>query len=356
MIKQNNALSPLIFVVYDGINNSIFDGQVLQPLIKHKKNNPEQEIIIISFEKKIPSQEHLRQRIPKSIATIICFKKLPFLGLLSLLPAIFTFKNYLKTLKSYSIMARGPLAGYVSLKALNAHQCLNFIIQIRGLLTAEYSYEHANEQNIFKKKWHQWRMSIFGDLEKKLYITTHKKSLPIHFQAVSDALKEHVITYYQTSPALISLAQHDIPHHIPKEKVLEWRGATRTELEIPQQAHVYCYNGSLKPWQCPEKTIEFFKNELEKNAQSYLLILTHDVVGFQHLLQRACVPEESYTIMTVEHVDMYHYLAACDAGIIFREEHVINWTSRPTKILEYQAVGLPIIHNNTIAMLMEKQN
>jgi hypothetical protein len=50
---------------------------------------------------------------------------------------------------------------------------------------------------------------------------------------------------------------------------------------------------------------------------------------------------------------IYHYLAAADIGIIFRKPHIINWISRPTKILEYQAVGLKIIHNNTVAMLAD---
>lgn len=355
MIKQNISNSPLIFILYDSINNSIFDGQVLEPLIKHKKNNPEQPIIIISFEKKLPSDEYLKRKIPNNIASIICLKKLPFLGRLSLVPAISALKNYLKSISSYSIIARGPLAGFVSLKALQQKNCINFTIQIRGLLTAEYAYEHAHERNIIKKWLHQWRISLFQRLEKTLYTQAPKNNLLLHFETVSTALKEHLITHYQTDSELISVAHNDIPSPISTEKIKEWRAAIRTELKISPYAQVYCYNGSLKPWQCPEKTIDFFKKELELDANSFLLVLTQDVIGFKNLLHQTNIPETSYTIMAVPHVAIYQYLAACDAGIIFREDHLINWTSRPTKILEYQAVNLRILHNNTIAMLTENK-
>ena len=179
-------------------------------------------------------------------------------------------------------------------------------------------------------------------------------ALPITFEAVSEALKTYLVEHYQTQAEKITIALHDIPAAIVPEKIQEWRGATRTQLEIPSDAKVYCYNGSIKPWQCPEKTVQYFKEELKKNSNSFLLILTHDTIQFEHLIQQADVPAHCYKIITVPHVDIYHYLAACNAGIIFREDHPINWTSRPTKILEYQAVGLHIIHNNTIAMLSEK--
>jgi len=52
---------------------------------------------------------------------------------------------------------------------------------------------------------------------------------------------------------------------------------------------------------------------------------------------------------------LYVYLAAADYGLLFRHKDIINWVSRPTKMLEYQAVGLKIIHNNTIEWLSENK-
>ncbi len=82
-------------------------------------------------------------------------------------------------------------------------------------------------------------------------------------------------------------------------------------------------------------------------------MLTQDTDYFAALCVKHVLPSHSYHIIFVPHHEIYHYLAAADAGIIFREAHIINWVSRPTKILEYQAVGLKIIHNNTVAMLAD---
>lgn len=117
--------------------------------------------------------------------------------------------------------------------------------------------------------------------------------------------------------------------------------------------HVYCYNGSGKTWQCPQESILFFKQELEKNKNVFLLILSQDKEIFNHFVSHHQLPQHSYHIMHVPHHEVIHYLSACDTGILLRKPHLVNWVSRPTKALEYQAAGLTIVHNNTVAWLCE---
>ena len=66
------------------------------------------------------------------------------------------------------------------------------------------------------------------------------------------------------------------------------------------------------------------------------------------------INKQNYIIKTVAYSEIYKYLSAADYGIIFREINVLNWISRPTKALEYEAVGLKIIHNNTVKWLVDK--
>ncbi len=66
------------------------------------------------------------------------------------------------------------------------------------------------------------------------------------------------------------------------------------------------------------------------------------------------VPENSYKIMSVVHEKVFEYLCAADIGIIFRESSVINWVSRPVKAMEYEAAGLSIAHNNTVAWIVAR--
>lgn len=170
-------------------------------------------------------------------------------------------------------------------------------------------------------------------------------------EAVSPALKDYLITTFNSTPTSIIIAQDDIPEPIDSETKKTWRVAMRTQLNIAPTTHVYCYNGSLKPWQCPEETLKFFKQQLVKNNDSFLLMLTQDVQQAQKLITSYHVSKKHYAIYSVKHTDIYRYLAACDTGIIMRTPHIINWVSRPTKILEYKAVNLAIVHNNTVSYL-----
>lgn len=330
----------LLYVLYDGIENSVFQGQVLTPLINMTHDH---EITLLSFETK----KNIKKILPTSI-NYQCEKKYSFLGAWSLFSTIIKLKKVINALQPDTIIARGPLAGYISMCATKT---IPVTVQARGLLTEEYKYTHPHKQNMLKNIVHALRTQQFWHLEKKLYGT---KQHNITFQAVSPALKHYLINAFNTPKNTISITQHDIPQQINKHQRNEWKSVTRSELNIPDTAHVYCYNGSAKPWQCPQETLTFFKQQLQKNNNSFLLLLTQDTQTFEQLLQEHAVDKKKYCIKKVDHKKIYRYLSAADTGMLFRNNHVVNWTSRPTKLLEYQAVGLNIAHNNTVEYCLKK--
>lgn len=350
MIEKNNTETH-IFVLYDSIENSVFTSQVLTPLLELKKQAPTKKILLVSFEKKSFTSDRIKQRIPLEQIEVVLLKKYPFLGFWSLYPAVRQLKKILAAHAQYDLIARGPLAGYLCMRTPQERMHA-FIIQIRGLLAQEYSYEHRQETSWFKKRVHAWRAQLYENLEK-LVFDAYKKNALVHYQVVSDSLKEYVNITFGIAVEHLSIANHDIPPQFSSAQVQTWRAATRTTLGFDERQFVYCYNGSLKSWQCPEKIIAFFLDVLKKNPDSSLLILTPDVHNFEKLLQQS-LPQHHYKVISADYATIFRYLAACDAGIIFREDHILNWISRPTKVLEYYAVGLPIIHNATIGLLVKK--
>jgi len=332
----------LIFVLYDGIKNSVFEGQVLAPLLKKENKN----IAIISFEYKPISRD------PEEHLKIITLKKYPFLGKFVLISAIAQLKKVLKKYDNYAVIARGPIAGYICAKAINFNACSSFTIQARGLIAQEYQYAHKDHKNILLRFIHKIRYHQYKALEATAY--KQNTALPnTTIEAVSNALKTYIVAQFGVNEKNITIAKHDIPQTIDKNLITHWRHKIRTQLQIPFTHTVYCYNGSVKPWQCPDKVIDFFENKLKKDENSFLLILTQDKNQFEKILKQSTIDQKNYVLKTVAHTDIYKYLAACDCGIIFRENNIINWVSRPTKILEYQSVGLKIIHNNTIEILQD---
>jgi hypothetical protein len=348
--------APFVVVIYDSIHNSVFDSQVVNPLIQMLQKQPKRKAIIISFEKQRPSKKTIQDTIAhhSSLSLIIC-KKLPYVGLISLYYAARSLKKVLHQYSEYDIQARGPLAGFICQKALSKSSCKSFMIQARGLLAAEYAYEHASEKSLLNRLWHRFREWQFFNLEKKVYTKSTAHKQPGTIQAVSRALAEYLITAYDADRSSITIAAHDIPARIAPAQVESWKHETKKELTIAPDATVYCYNGSIKPWQCPEQVIEYFKQKHQENAQVFLLILTQDIKKFEKRIMHHAIAHHAYRVLTVAHKDIYRYLSCADIGLIFRQSHIVNWVSRPTKALEYTAVGLHVEHNNTVAWLVEQE-
>ncbi len=331
------------FVLYDSVYNSIFESQVIFPLINQLDRKIYNAITIVSYERENFSQSILTSISPDPRIHIITLKKIPFMGAISLHSAAHHLKKVLHTIRPDHITARGPLAGWIVAHA--NRKSIPTIVQARGLCAQEYLYAHRPAS-----WWHRFRAKQYENIEKHVYGFFAQKP-HVTVQSVSKALREYIIQTWQTPIKKIIVSTHDIPQAIAPKKVTAWRSKIRKKLSIPKTAHVYVYSGSAHTWQCPEKTVQFFAQEYKKNSNAFLLILTQSEKTFSALAQEHALPQSAYHITRIPHADMYHYLAAADTGLLFREKHCINWVSRPTKALEYQAVGLPIMHNDTVAML-----
>lgn len=321
-----------IFILYDSITNAVFESQVLAPLVAQQ-----QPWHIISFEKEkviLPQHAHI---------TFHIFKRKRYLCHWTLRTAIKQVRILLKNVNHYIITARGPFAGYIALQTAT-DTCSNITIQARGLAAQEYAYMHKNSYNII----HCVRKKLFEHLEHKAYSIRNPL---VTIEAVSPALREYLITHFNADPKKITLAQHDIPLQVSDATRHAYRTILRKQLCISDTTTVYCYNGSYKAWQCPQETIAYFKQLLSTNKDIFLLILTPDQKPFINLVHAAQLPRDRYHICTVQQQELYHYLAAANYGILFREPHIINHVSRPTKAVEYHAAGLCIIHNDTVDYL-----
>ncbi len=346
-----NNKKHLIWIVFDGVAHSVFAGQVLEPATQLCKNNSEQSVTIITFEKSSPSDDLLVQYNNKhSNLSVVAMRKLPFLGRVSLWFALLQLKNYLKQFDSYELKARGPLAGWLAYKSLN-DQCEKFTVQARGLLAQEYLYRHGGAKNMLKKLFHLWRYKELEWIEQAVYgkyIST--------IEAVSQAMKKYLIRTFNADPDVIYIAQDDIPKKISVAQRIEWRDWIRSELSIGDNVKVYCYSGSVKAWQKPDELITYFKLQYLEDQKSFLLILTADVALFESKLREYSISEQAYKVITVSYDKMYHYLSAADVGLIFRDKNIVSWVARPVKAMEYQSVGLEVVHNDTVDWLMQKNS
>lgn len=345
----------LIFVIYDGILNPVFSGQVIQPILSKTINNPDLHVYLVSFEKEDLPKHIIDQYIPaNSNITFVKFKRYSVLSKISLLHSAYLLRKFLKKISSYNIKARGPFAGWVSMYAAKKQNCESFVVQARALNAIEYEMLFRNE-NKLEAIFHNYRKKLFAKIEKEVY---KPKKILNNFciESITPALSDYLIRHYSANNQYIKIADEDIPHQIPEDQKIKWRNEIRNFLKLSQSTHIYCYNGSAKPWQSLDLTIDFFKKKLQENSDVFLLILTQDINAFENIMSLEKIESIHYKILNVKHKEIYKYLSACDTGLIFRKDHLANWISRPIKALEYQAVGLNIVHNNTVKWLIDKSN
>jgi hypothetical protein len=332
----------LVFIIADSVSNSVFEGQILLPLLKRLNDNPYLSIALVSFEQNKVSKTTI-QRINKEHPRLLLHihYRYQFWGNWSLKRSIEKLQTITSHLKNYTIIARGLLAGSIA-QQIKLDSCSQLIIQVRGLLHQEYWYIHKNKSLLKPVYW--LRMHLYKNLETSIYKRNIQKT---HFSVVSIALKNYIIEQYHIAKNAISIEQTDFPKRINKINHQIIRTQFREKLQLHKKT-VFVYLGSAHSWQCPEKTILFFKEQLEKDIHSFLLIISKDTKPFQILLKKHTLSKTSFKLISIGHTQVKNYLCAADYGLLFREAELINWVSRPTKAIEYWAARLPIIHNNTI--------
>ena len=96
------------------------------------------------------------------------------------------------------------------------------------------------------------------------------------------------------------------------------------------------------------ETVAYFVEQYGSLPNSFLLILSPDIAQFTATLAQSTLTQSQYRVINVPTQELISYLAAADVGFLFRHPDIINWVSRPTKVLEYSAAGLRIVHNGTV--------
>lgn len=350
-VIQDHHTHHLVCIIDDSIENSVFEGQIIQPLLQYQQQDPDTAIHIISFERHALDTSKLAKIIPAQFSYTVC-ARYPLMGLVSLWPATYRAKCVLDTLDSYSILARGPIASYIALQALDDKKCKKLTVQARSLFADEYAFCNVDRSSGVMKLLHQWRLAQYHKVERAGYAPEDVK-VPFEVEAVTTALKDYLVAQYQAKEEYFTIAQQDIPPSIPVEQRREWRKEVREELHIPLDAHVYCYNGSVQLWQDAKSTVAMFVEECKKHPGAYFVAITQNINEFKEALQEYGIEDTRYRLFGVKHADVSRYLCACDTGLMYRVDHIISWVARPVKVLEYQAAGLEVVHNNTVAWVKE---
>lgn len=118
--------------------------------------------------------------------------------------------------------------------------------------------------------------------------------------------------------------------------------APKAMAEKLKERIVIGYSGGLQKWQNIEQIIDLTIRLFATDNRIFLMIYTnHDISPYQSKLD--ALGAGNYRVIALKSAEIPAYLKLLDAGLLIRDNLVLNIVSSPTKICEYLAAGLPVI-------------
>ena len=126
------------------------------------------------------------------------------------------------------------------------------------------------------------------------------------------------------------------------------RNRIRLELGLNDHEILIVYSGRLEmKWEIPDKILSFYKHLNDRNKKYKLLLLTPDVELAIEMIDTLKISNLVY-VKSVKLDEVNKYLNAADAGLLLREDIIMNNVASPTKFAEYLMTGLPVIISSAI--------
>lgn len=121
-----------------------------------------------------------------------------------------------------------------------------------------------------------------------------------------------------------------------------WAQPPKTMAEKLKDRIVIGYSGGLQRWQNIGIIIDLAMRLFTADNRIFLMIYTnHDISPYQSKLD--ALGASNYEVLALKSEEVPAYLKLLDAGLLIRDNLVLNIVSSPTKICEYLAAGLPLI-------------
>lgn len=141
------------------------------------------------------------------------------------------------------------------------------------------------------------------------------------------------------------------------------RAVTRNSLDIPLQAPLLVYAGSIGPQYCVDEMLRLYEFIFEQRPDTHLLVLTGspEIIKAEVDARKGSIGK--VTVMRVSANEVPAYLAASDLGLAFRQTSFSMQGVAPIKLGEYLLCGLPLVAtrgigdtgviNNDVGILVE---
>jgi glycosyltransferase involved in cell wall biosynthesis len=324
-------MEKVLFITWDGPQTSYMEG-LFMPILNEVQNSAPYAIHVIQFtwgtrERIAITQEKARELNIKYTAHSISRKPVAAIGsLITLFKGSKFLGNYIKENKIDIVMPRSTMPA-IMVNRLKDRK-FKVLFDADGLALEErIDFSGLSRQS----KQYQWLKKAKTKmlLQADGVITRSQKAIDIHLKTINNQ---------QPEKFTVVLNGRDTHFFKPEAQV---RKQVRAELNIPEDAKVFVYCGSLGPQYGWEEMMEIFQKYQQNHGNACFLILTGNT---EFALQR--IPNkiaDSIIVKKVPFEQVPKYLNAADVAFALREPKFSMQGVAPIKLGEYLLMGIPTI-------------
>ncbi len=313
----------MIYLTYNDQPSGVYSSQVSDVcnFLNQELNAEIRLVAVISMHNFKANRQKIVSEVPNAwvIPALPKAKYWKFTQLLFVFICLFTGEK--------KVIARNVIAAKIALFSKKMGVVKKVVLDGRGAIAAEWNEYQVVADEKMKKMIFEQEKSVV--LESDFRIAVSSKLVDYWRRDYGYADKNHVI--------------------IPCTLNTNFRASAFSAEELKNQKLalgfgindiVMVYSGSTAGWQSFNTLGELLGRVLQKGTHYKLLFLANEDENITGMKKR--FPEQVIN-KWLKHHEVQKVMAACDYGILYRENSVTNEVASPTKFAEYLSAGLPVI-------------
>ena len=307
-------------------NDSVIEAQVYELLAWYNTKKYFSQIVLLQGYRSKSQKEEISKKLLYYKFEIIWFKTYPNYFAYSFLSYL-RLRHVLQKIvfsKDLVFHVRGELYGRYLKRYFNKINFNNLLVDIRGVRIEEIN-EYLHRPEIIKKVKIRSVKKIYSQIRRNTKISV-----------VSQATKKYLVERYSFNASNIYI-NHNIAgvkfNYSPEDRI---KVREKYNIEPDEIVAIFSSGGSAS-WQ------------KDKDVLDEILSLGIRVFN----LSKTKIAQKNVINLYLPFYEMAKYYSAADIGVLWRDNSIVNETASPSKLSEFAALGLLILHNNTIQVANE---
>lgn len=326
----------VLYISYDGLTDPLGQSQVLAYLSRiNKEKGVEYDIITFDKPNNFAKNSGRVNDILKT--TSIQWHSLQYHKSPPILSTVYDLREGWKKIKelykknSYDVVhCRGYMSAILGQKAKKKYGT-KFIFDMRGWWPDEKLESGLWDKAVFKPVY-----NYFKRKEKQFF---EESDISV---SLTYAGKKEIVENFHQKEDKIGVIPTCVDFDVFKAFQQDTRDAVRKNLNIPLDAYVVIYSGSIGANYPPKDIIKMFM-AIPSQQNKYLLILSKDDKNLILNAAKELNSNIEIRFASAEYSEVHKYLHASDIGIILYKMAFSTIGRSPTKLGEYWACGIPAI-------------